>query len=281
MHYQPNAAHGPHGYQLSIQEVYSNVSRRETKGIIKLPDSMEKLAQLEETTPAPTTSERNPNEAVFGEESDEEPMHNIKEKIKSFFKLKSSSDDIETEEPLPISNSVISSGKSMLTMDVNIQLAPSTDVKTRVCLSYVDAESDCLEVYHDDSFIGGTCLKINPSGSAPSIHTTIRLFHCDFVCEETAIICVVTKNLQENVDQFLNVYLYAIDEEDREQRVTLIAHSLPLHNATNTANSQSFGAGKYPSVKTSKKFRDMQKYIMLNYPEFFVPLDNFYNWKVL
>lgn len=173
--------------------------------------------------------------------------------------------------------SLLITGRSMVQMSVNIQLKDK-DAKTRYGLAYVPDELECLEVYYDDSFIGGSCLKINPADEYSSDHRQIRLFHCDFQCEHSLIVCVVTKNLVGYEEQFLNVKLHMTDESGERLQVILIGRDVSQLGSGRGSGVISHVAPV--NTAAGEDFRDVQKYMLLHQPGFYVPVENSYNWHV-
>ncbi|XP_028162015.1 uncharacterized protein LOC114354001 [Ostrinia furnacalis] len=191
--------------------------------------------------------------------------------------------DVENEE-LEEDNDEIESrvikGRSMVQVSINIKLKDTSE-RTRYGLAYIAEELECLEVYFDDSFIGGSCLKVNPSDSVSPKHRLIRIFHCDFFCEEYLIVCVVTKHLRGFEEQFLNIKFFMTDAHDQEHRIVLIGRNLP--HAQHPQESASCFVNLYPvnmSSDTDTEFKDIQKYLLLNKPDYYVPVENSYDWIV-
>lgn len=186
----------------------------------------------------------------------------------------------KSEQPLAIldSNYVPEiSGRSMVQMSVNIRLGDRTG-KTRYALAYVPTELECLEPFYEDSFLGGSCLKINPSDEMSDEHWLSRLFFCDFYCQNSLIACVVTKNLVGHEDQFLNIRLTVVDAKEGCKKVVLVGRSVPHgYEAASAAEVINL----YPlSDPTDPEFRELQKYVVLNEPGFYMPIANAYGWKV-
>lgn len=194
---------------------------------------------------------------------------------------KETNDEVaKSEQPLAIldSNYVPEiSGRSMVQMSVNIRLGDRTG-KTRYALAYVPTELECLEPFYEDSFLGGSCLKINPSDEMSDEHWLSRLFFCDFYCQNSLIACVVTKNLVGHEDQFLNMRLTVVDAKEGYRKVVLVGRSVPHgYEAASAAEVINL----YPlSDPTDPEFRELQKYVVLNEPGFYMPIANAYAWKV-
>ncbi|CAH2106840.1 unnamed protein product [Euphydryas editha] len=179
--------------------------------------------------------------------------------------------DVDTKSTYEIS------GRSMVQMSVNIRLGDRTG-KTRYALAYVPTELECLEPFFEDSFLGGSCLKINPSDEVSNEHWLSRLFFCDFHCHNSLIACVVTKNLVGHEDQFLNMKLNVVDAKDGYKKVVLVGRSVPHgYEAASAAEVINL----YPlSDPADPQFRELQKYVVLNEPDFYMPIANAYGWKV-
>jgi hypothetical protein len=186
-------------------------------------------------------------------------------------KKQESSERISHKEEIPAST-----GQSMVQMSVSLNLGQSA--KTRYELIHVADELQCLEVYFDDSFIGGSCLKINPSDKVSTEHRLIRLLHCDFFCEDLLVVCVVVKSLLDAECQFLNLKCCMKDANNTNCVVNLIGRSLPSHGPQQEEASHTVNV--YPIVHTSDEFKKLQKYLLLNEPDFYVPVENPYNWIV-
>ncbi|KAL4720943.1 hypothetical protein ACJJTC_002835 [Scirpophaga incertulas] len=171
---------------------------------------------------------------------------------------------------------------SVVTGQASAQTTASTNLahnnKIKYVLVYKAEEVECLEVYFDDSFIGGSCLKLNPCGKTGSERRLARLLHCDFFCAETLAICVVTKNLAEFEDQFLNITLNMKDERNERYMVKLIGHT--LQELSQQELSEQRCLFLYPLHMKSLSFRYLQRYLLLNEPGFYVPVENCYNWVV-
>lgn len=167
---------------------------------------------------------------------------------------------------------------SMQDMSVNIRLG-ANPAKTRFCLAHVSDERECLELHMGDSFTGGSCLKVNPSDQVWPEHRFIRLFYCDFSCEDTLVFCVVTKTLQQYTDQTLNVNLFMKNADGEDLTVVLTGR-----NVAQKARLDRYSTGikyVYPLNTASEEvFRDLRSYLLLNEPGFYVPIENCYDWTV-
>lgn len=189
---------------------------------------------------------------------------------------KNKDEDVEEHDDDDETELNLFKGRSMVQMSVNILL--KSNAKRRYGLAYVREERQCLEVYFEDSFIGGSCLKVNPSDPLSPERRSIRIFHCDFFCEDALIVCVVTKHLREFEEQYLNVKFNMIDGDGMEHRVVLIGRTLT--HARNPQDSASCFINIYPFTNAEAEFKDIQKYLLLNEPDLYVPVENSYNWTV-
>lgn len=192
--------------------------------------------------------------------------------VRDFFRRKRSS----SQKSISSSSSQVSR-RSVAIREVMTPLNPIqlTDSNARVGLTRIPHELECIEYYYDDSFTGGSCLKINPSDVATGGHRTIRLFYCDFFCEHTLIFCCVTKHFPGYSHQYLNIHLYAMDNSGNELRVILVGR--------NTATRSCYHVhvkNEYPCPQTASEFRDLQNYLLLNQPDFYVPTENSFGWNV-
>lgn len=313
--YQPNSAHGPHGYLLSTPDTilsHSAHSYKDGKGILRYRDSFqmsrmelhsikfkESSSQLHstkhrESSIVPKLDSLHHIEQVEVEEHAEEHEEAVptKRKMKNYFKsllqLKSprrdsACDEEDQVEPgsstLKIEPSTTrpeGRGKSMMQMSVSLKLGPK-GTRQRFALACVPEERECLEVYQDDSFNGGSCLRINPADNLSPEHRLARLFHCDFYCENSIIVCVVTKKLTGFSEQCLNLKLFMKNAQDEEFRVVLIGRNMPqLHSESVTTGVSSVT----PLEPASRRFKDVQRYLLLNESGFYVPIENSFDWKV-
>ncbi|KAJ0176944.1 hypothetical protein K1T71_006953 [Dendrolimus kikuchii] len=127
--------------------------------------------------------------------------------------------------------------------------------------------------------LGGSCLRINPSDQFSPEHRLTRLFHCDFECKDSLIVCVVTKTLRNFRDQYLNIKLFMKNAKGDDLKVVLVGRNIP--QTQNTAEGASGVLNLYPlNVGSEEAFRDLQKYVLINQPNFYVPIENCYEWKV-
>lgn len=168
--------------------------------------------------------------------------------------------------------------QSMITTSIYLNLK-QPDVKTRWALTFKSKERECLEMYYEDAFIGGACLRVNPSDAVNTWHRTTRLFHCDFKCENMLIICVVTKPLKNYRDQNLNVRLKMKNAKDQDLQVVLLGRNLDQQTVLNSGSVGIHYA--YPlHSEDQKEFRALREYLLVKEPGFYVPIDNFYGWEI-
>lgn len=184
----------------------------------------------------------------------------IKDNIRRFFKNKTSkSDSDKLDAPGEI---VEVSGRSN-----------HASAKIKYALAYIPYELECLEPFFEDSFLGGSCLKVNPSDQVDPQHRLSRLFFCDFECNTSLIACVVTKTLAGHENQFLNIKLNIADG-GKSKKVVLVGDSQELESDEYTLNV-------YPSNEgTGSNFRELQTYLVLHEPDFYIPVANAYGWRV-
>ncbi|CAG9786427.1 unnamed protein product [Diatraea saccharalis] len=167
-------------------------------------------------------------------------------------------------------------GKSMIWMSMNINLGRAgQSAVTRYHLTFMSNERDCLQVYFEDSFTGGSCLKVHP---CEKLRRTARLFHCDFACAGTLVFCVVTKTMFGCEKQFLNIKLSIENDKKQYQYVYLIGRTIPTQGQQDQAGSSVMNV--YPINSSHSMFRDLQKYLLLNEPDFYIPVENSYDWTV-
>lgn len=343
--YQPNAAHGPHGYILSTADriIKRSLHSKDKKGIIKEQSEFHTMRQellaIQKEEMMSNESEREEDEdtADSAHEAEVDTRPPVKNKMKdallNLFKQKPIKitgdeephkvtklpDKVDApSEPVPHrvthikethgedAKSVQSAGErkieikyeklgeslagpsnsftdhwhgtSMQQMSVNLRLGHTSE-KTRYCLARVPQERECLELFLDDSFIGGSCLKINPSDKLDSEHRFTRLFYCDFKCEDTLVFCVVTKVLSQYMDQTLNVNLYMRNASDESLTVVLTGR-----NVAQTAKLDASSSGVkyvYPlNMASEQVFQELRTYLLINEPGFYVPVENDYDWEV-
>lgn len=297
MQYQPNALHGPHGYLLSTKQnlkaITNAASKQQTPGSLphlreslyikqhlKLSSTstVEKVTELEESNDRavqnPSLREENPtNPTVLERKSKFEYFKNLfkKKRPKSLEDIRPAALSLS-----PSDTATKSSGRSMTNMSVSLRLGRSFKVQ-RLGLAYVAEELDCLEIYYEDSFLGGACLKINPCDKETPMERWIRLFYTDFHCSVSLITCVVTKNLHGYEDQSLNVVMRGRREGQTEQVVVnLLGRELPQL----PYDEKAIYVALAPIDPETPQFHSLQRYMVTHEAGFYVPVENIYGWKV-
>ncbi|KOB56747.1 Cytosolic endo-beta-N-acetylglucosaminidase, partial [Operophtera brumata] len=286
--YQPNSAHGPHGYLLSSSDDIqrdrnTDYLYKDGKGILRYRASFQRSRQELHSVNSKMITDNNmiadneDNLNTIEDQKEYEKDLAEPEQSKHESPWKDTADDHEEEVELGRSDQNDGRGRSMMQMSVNLKLG-SKGTRQRFGLACVPGERECLEVYQDDSFNGGSCLRINPSDNLDHAHRHTRLFHCDFYCKDTLIVCVVTKELSGFIEQFLNIELFMKDARNQDLKATLIGRSLSQPEAVKENSSGMVLV--LPLEITSQPFREMQKYLLLNESAFYVPLENSFGWTV-
>lgn len=310
MQYQPNSSLGPHGYLLSVLE---NILAASKHGLLKDKVAIIQCRQSIEQTRSELLSReskdlRDPSDSngrkdlkgggceeqdlmagddikdspPEGESAKEAPLEQKPAKVRkvsdvfrNLFKLKPSKEAEEGPEETESSATLQqASDKSMVQTSVNLQLGQKTK-KIRLALAPVPEELECLEPYFEDSFTGGSCLKVNPSDRVCPEHRLVRLFHTDFQFDGVLVACLVTKNLASAPDQSLNVELRAIDSKAQLLKIVLTGNTAEVDMPGGS------GVLHVPPVATTEAgFKDIQKYVLLHEPGFYVPVENSFGWNV-
>ncbi|XP_072931830.1 uncharacterized protein [Epargyreus clarus] len=312
MQYQPNSSHGPHGYFLSTVDNIKNLSlhgllkdksttmkyRRSleaSKLEILTAKSREHLTNLNLDNTVDVANDEDKKEHT-NEIDDEKKTPDSKTTFKSYFRhlfrMKASKPQEHsgteqavaklTESDADTSSSHVKSqsamGRSMVQVSVNLRIGHVG--KTRYALAYVPNELECLEPFYEDSFTGGSCIKVNPSDQVSPEHRLIRIFHCDFHCDKTLIACVVTKTLVGHEDQFLNIKLFMTDREGKDVKVVLVGHHIPQAQSHTTQKSADVMLVYPYGSPSDPEFRDVQRYMLWNESGFYIPVENSFGWKV-
>uniref|UniRef100_A0A2A4JGP6 Cytosolic endo-beta-N-acetylglucosaminidase TIM barrel domain-containing protein n=1 Tax=Heliothis virescens TaxID=7102 RepID=A0A2A4JGP6_HELVI len=305
--YQPNSAHGPHGYLLTSVDQLAKVQRhaqyKDKKGIIRMRASFQQsrhelhsvskeAANLRSgfdsgTGPRAASSRRADDTSSESSSDTDAIISNMKNKVKSLkemFKQKVSTAS-GTEEPSPVQTRASSAASSvgttasqdlsMVQMSVNIRLGQSD--KSRYCLGFVGEERECLELFHADCFSGGACLKVNPSDNICTEHRITRLLYCDFACEEALVVCVVTKPLQQYAEQTLNVKLAMRNANGDDLCVVLTGRAL---KQSTRLDARAAGIKHVYPHASAAALADLRAYLLLTQPGFYVPIDNLFGWNV-
>ncbi|XP_038212048.1 uncharacterized protein LOC119832451 isoform X2 [Zerene cesonia] len=296
--YQPNSALGPHGYLVSSAANIAGLSRlgllRTRDGILRYRRSVEETRlEADESTREIVLALKADSVGDIQEEVVEETTvderKSVKRKVtrvlRHFFRIKSPKTEdrdyaaLEREaeqDSKPSSSAMQVRGRSMVQMSINLRLG-NKQVKTKYALGYVANELECMEPFFEDSFIGGSCLKINPSDEVTPEHRFSRLFFSDFHVRNSLIACVVTKTLPGHENQFLNIILN-VECGGKKTKVVLVGRSIPHHHE---GWSGAEVVNEYPLQESGEhELRNLQRHLLLNEPGFYVPVENAYGWVV-
>lgn len=263
MQYQPNSSQGPHGYFLSTQDSITNITQsgllKNKADILRYRRSLESNKIVPDNKNLNDFTTENIDEVVDGERPVKRKMT---DNIRRLFKNKAAkSESKKLDNP---ESSLEVSGRSN---------RPS--VKIQYALAYIPNELECLEPFFEDSFLGGSCLKVNPSDETNPEHRLSRIFFCDFECQteiQSLIACVVTKTLIGHEDQFLNIKLNI--SGGKFKKVVLVGGNEELEPEEETLNVYPLNEGIDPG------FRELQTYLVLHESGFYIPVANAYGWKV-
>ncbi|XP_041978108.1 cytosolic endo-beta-N-acetylglucosaminidase [Aricia agestis] len=269
--YQPNSALGPHGYALAPHKytpkaelpAHAGTHRRSIEASVevgstkddqeeKSQEDLKRLAYKDFVLKTPKT------------EADDES--DTKEPAKDANLLKGSNGPAQESRSDSTGNEIPHSDKA------SEPVARDKWGRRRYSLAVVPRELECLEPFFEDSFMGGSCLKVNPRNSVSSPHRVARLFHCDFRSPRL-VACVITKTMPGHGDQTLDVTLHVNDEGRRFTRV-LVGHE--VQEATDSEVS----APSYVFPLEGAAFRRVQAHVLLTEPAFYVPVRNDFGWKV-
>lgn len=251
-HYLPNSAHGPHGYVLSTHTKLVRASQQAMvqKGIIRYREQLYKVAETDDA-PAELPGEDDADESEVQRQNELE------------------------EHELTVA---ASSHRSVHTHEPSIRLRLKEGKSMRLKLAYVSEELPCVEAYFEDSFNGGSCVKLNPTDRVSERHRFVRLFQSDFQCEGTLVVCLATKRLAEAPDQYLAVHMYhSLDAQGpggADALVALVCRPL-AHSPSVTEDRTTV----YPENLQSS-FKELQTYLLLSEPGFYVPVENSFGWDV-
>ncbi|KAJ8730433.1 hypothetical protein PYW07_017471 [Mythimna separata] len=283
--YQPNSAHGPHGYMLTRVEnlatVKDEVHYKDKKGIIRIRASFMQvradiLAVNREALPTTSVQEALQLDRSSTTHSRTEPQgHGSKvDALKNMFKPKQKTSEAEGADASTPREPSEQTGEQ-----ATVNLSLSRKQARRYGLARVPDERQCLEPHYGDAFSGGACLMVHPSDHLCPEHRFTRLLHCDFPCEEGLIFCVVTKTVQGYPDQTLNVKLYMRNAADEDLMVVLTGRALNMASALGAASRGI--AHVYPLPTTQEHvLRALRTYLLLTQPGFYVPIDNAFGWTV-
>ncbi|KPJ18305.1 Cytosolic endo-beta-N-acetylglucosaminidase [Papilio machaon] len=315
MQYQPNSSHGPHGYLLSVLENIINASRHGlfkdkaemtrcrrslelTRSGLSIKDtkkssfdsrSESQLSVVKETKSETAGEEDNTIPVEEKEEKNENEEKSTKSRkvtdaFRNLFKITPSKDAVEQPEQntaaagagADLDTGAEASDTSMIQTSLNLRLGQNPK-KIRLGLAPVPNELECLQPYFKDSFIGGSCLKLNPSDKVDPAHRCVRLLHCDFPIDGDLIACVVTKNLSNHPEQYLNVILRVLPASGAEMKIVLFGGIVSEGKSPPASGSS---VSYILPFNCNPGFKDIQKYMMLNEPGFYIPVENHFGWNV-
>lgn len=235
----------------------------------KKVSSIEKIPLDTEGNPSVTIDDSTLKEAIRGEEA--VAQASVTDAVEAC------AEDETKEAKASTSEYVMqSSGKSMTSTSLYLQLGQgAVGPYGRIALAAVSRERECLQIELEDSFNGGSCLRVNPSDEICREHRHTRLFHCDFPIVESMVVCIATKTLKQYTDQYLNVKLHTVSSDGVGMRVVLVGRSLQQ------VEQQEGGVLNVSPLDISDQyFRDIQKYLLTKETGFYVPVENYFGWTV-
>ncbi|XP_049868632.1 uncharacterized protein LOC126368616 [Pectinophora gossypiella] len=265
---------------LSTEPAYQSAYQLEDQSANQLADEQTANKPGEES-PRPVDSA-----IVIAAQTSEDAL-NKPAKFKNVFKniLKLKKAKVEFKEPSPVSQEppqraeepaeqpAAEPSLERLAPDLRLRLQ---DDKTRLTLAFVREERDCLEPYFEDSYSGGCCLRLHPSDDVSPQHRTQRLFHCDFPVRDALVVCLVTKALARAPQQALSLWLAARDAAQQRRRALLVGRRMPVASPAPSPGLVT----RYPERPGSDEFKELQTYLLLHEPGFYMPLQNHYGWQV-
>ncbi|CAH0398116.1 unnamed protein product [Chilo suppressalis] len=253
-------ARKPHNVKRKIKDIFKHIFKAKSSK----KDDQSGPKEDDEDENEIDTNERKPDDSETGSEENIDMNSHMSGKEKKAYKPKKLID-------------LRSSEKSMVWMSININLGREGQAPvTRYGLTFVPEEKDCLQVYFNDSFIGGSCVKVLP---CEKFKRTTRLLHCDFFCSEALVFCVVTKTMFGCEKQYLNLKLTIKKANKQYQNISLIGRTIPTQGHQD--QSASSVVNIYPiNNRSDPEFRHLQTYLLLNEPDFYLPVENSYDWTV-
>ncbi|CAH1645788.1 unnamed protein product [Spodoptera littoralis] len=280
--YQPNSAHGPHGYILTPLENLATVHRavqyKDKKGIIRIRNTFQQNRHSLHATKDTLHEEAAADAEDAAPPDADTKQYKAKTSLRNMFRpkaLRISSDDGESAAAGRAADA--QPGAEADEASVNLKLGVAD--KMRYGLARVRGEHACLELYLRDAFSGGSCLRVNPSDELCAEHRVTRLLHCDWPCETALIFCVVTKRLPAFPDQSLNVKLYMKNAAGQDLVVVLTGREVAAGGALGAGAAGTHHV--YP-LRTAAEpvLRALRTYLLLSQPGFYVPIDNLFGWTV-
>lgn len=285
--YQPNSAHGPHGYLLTpvedLPKLKDKVHYKDKKGIIRIRASfMQTRANLHdvngETLPSSSVQAAlSLQPRVPHDQHAESHAMSAVDIIRNMFRHKPSK-AFESEAARPGTADERSNDRGSVEQ-APVSLHLSRKAAPRYGLALVRDESPCLELHDGDAYSGGACLVVHPSDHLCPEHRDTRLFHCDFACEEALIFCVVTKTLHDYPEQTLNVKLHMRNAADEELIAVLTGRDLAV---SSSLSARASGISYVYPLRTACEdvLRELRTYLLLSQPGHYVPVDNHFGWTV-
>lgn len=262
MQYQPNAAHGQHGYLLTTRSNLPKLSQaqviKNSNDIIMYRHSYDRAlnSSVEFNNPV---SESNLIESETNQDDSDGDIEKVIE------------DNLEQVEALKRNKKFIMkrvfTRKHPKKVDEPVSKVKKLEDINETLLVSVPGEKECLEVYFSDAFTGGSCLKINPSDESSEEHRTSTLLYCDFPAERDLVFCIVTKTLTDNVDQYLDVLVDLVDSSGEEHTVTLAGRD--TESGRDTVRECAGG-----------DLKQLQRYLLLEVPDFYIPIYNDFGWNI-
>ncbi|GBP36324.1 Cytosolic endo-beta-N-acetylglucosaminidase [Eumeta japonica] len=132
-----------------------------------------------------------------------------------------------------------------------------------VSLVMIPEERPCYELCLNDSFTGGSCLRVNPS---PEGECVSLLFQCDFRWRHALLVCVVTKVGP------IDIWLYS--------RGSLGERRYVLAEASRVTAGLSLPGTEQLAPLEGSALIDARRQLLLEEPDSYVPQHNAYGWTI-
>lgn len=263
MQYQLSAQHGPHGYLLTTMPNVLRVANqgvlRDQNGDVQLRASFHVSKSQYKECQATGTTEKVTDETAELTQTNNSKDVRTKDSVVDLLK------NIFEESQNKIDDSISGFPLSLSTSNL------SKEDRIEFVLTPVPEEKECLELYLEDSFTGGSCLKINITDEMSLEQSFIRIFHCDFHVNDALVACVITKTLPDFKDQCLILHLGVAGQD---YKVALVGNS-----AENEGYEDEVVV--FPiNEPASPDFKEVQKYLLLEEPGFYISTFNSYGWNV-
>ncbi|XP_048482903.1 cytosolic endo-beta-N-acetylglucosaminidase [Plutella xylostella] len=261
MQYQPNSALGPHGYTVTSLGVAADVARG-------LQGGRGATVQLRQ---AIVSMESSSDLALENEEEDNTISIN-RGTIRHLVRKKRAPGIPADATPL-----IVKTYDRLIRLTENLSLQGVSTDTTNLALVELPDEKECLQVYFEESFFGGSCLQINPSDEVSPEHRLIRLFHCDFEVKDSLIVCVVTKTLTDYPEQSLDLQLLFLHGTGATSRVVLKGQTDDEDVEPDPDVINVFAAN---ATRDNELFGEIQRYLLKHEPDFYVSTENNNDWDV-